>query len=136
MPPDREKIACFDASLARCLTQGAFLSRFYDLFVDSSPEVAEKFKDTDFQRQRRAMGASLYVIVLALEQGEAALLYLEQIARQHSHADLDIRSEMYDVWRDCLLKSVAEFDPLYSAEIEQAWCEAADFAIEFMRERY
>ncbi len=136
MALNRNQIACFDTSLARCLADQAFLTRFYDLFVESSPDIAEKFRDTDFQRQRRAMGASLYVLVLALEQGEAAIIYLNQVALQHSHAKLDVRPEMYDAWRDCLLQSVKEYDPLFSEEIEQAWREAVQFAINFMRERY
>lgn len=130
-----DQIARFDSSLARCLSNQAFLTRFYDLFVQSSPDIAEKFKDTDFQRQRRAMGASLYLLVLAREQGPA-MIYLEQVARQHGREDLDVRPEMYDAWRDCLLQSVKEFDPLFSDDIEQAWRAVADFAIDFMRERY
>ena len=136
MALDRNLIARFDVSLARCLVDQAFLTRFYDLFVESSPAIAEKFRDTDFQRQRRAMAASLYVIVLALERGEAAMLYLNQIARQHSREDLDVPPEMYDAWRECLLQSVKEFDPLFSDEIEQAWREVTEYAIDFMRERY
>lgn len=136
MSIDKEQIARFDASLARCLVEDRFLTRFYELFVASSPEIAEKFSDTDFERQRRAMGASLYVIVLALEQGEAAMIYLDQVAKQHGHGDLDISADMYDVWRDCLLRVVKEYDPMYSDRIEQAWRLAADFAIHFMRERY
>lgn len=133
---DRNQIASFDTSLARCLAEEAFLNRFYELFVASSPAIAEKFRDTDFERQRRAMGASLYVIVLALEQGEAAMIYLDQIAKQHGHEDLDVPPEMYDAWRDCLLESVKEFDPMYSDRIEEAWRMAADFAIDIMRNRY
>ena len=136
MAMDREQIARFDTSLARCLAEQAFLTRFYDLFVESSPDIAEKFRDTDFERQRRAMGASLYVIVLALENGEAAMIYLDQIAKQHGHGDLDVQPEMYDTWRDCLLQSVKEYDPLFSDEIEQAWQAAAEFAIDIMRKRY
>ena len=136
MAMDREQIARFDTSLARCLAEEAFLARFYELFVESSPAIAEKFRHTDFERQRRAMGASLYVIVLALEHGEAAMIYLDQIAKQHSHADLDVPPEMYDAWRDCLLQSVSEFDPMYSDGIEQAWRGAVDFAIDIMRKRY
>lgn len=136
MALDRTQIARFDASLARCLADEAFLTRFYELFVETSPEIAEKFRDTNFERQRRAMGASLYVIVLALEQGEAALIYLEQIAKQHARGDLDVSPGMYDPWRACLLQSVKEYDPMYSDEIEQAWRGAAEFAIDFMRKRY
>ena len=133
---DKNQIARFDTSLARCLAEEAFLTRFYELFVESSPAIAEKFRDTDFERQRRAMGASLYVIVLALEQGEAAMIYLDQIAKQHGHEDLDVPPDMYDTWRDCLLQSVKEYDPMYSDGIEQAWRKATDFAIDIMCKGY
>ncbi len=136
MTLSKEQIARFDTSLARCLAEEAFLTRFYELFVESSPAIAEKFRDTDFERQRRAMGASLYVIVLALEQGKAAMIYLDQVAKQHGHEDLDVPPEMYDAWRDCLLQAVKEYDPMYADGIEQAWRRAADFAIEIMRKRY
>ena len=136
MALDDNQIEQFDSSLGRCLSNQDFLSRFYKLFVESSPAVAEKFRDTDFQRQRRAMAASLYVIVLALEQGDTAMLYLNQIARKHSRDDLDVPPEMYDTWRDCLLQSVKEFDPEFSDEVEQAWLEVTKFAIDFMLERY
>jgi len=136
MTLDRDKIARFDVSLARCLADEGFLTRFYELLVASSPEIAEKFRDTDFQRQRRAMAASLYIIVLALEHGEAAQAYLEQIARQHGREELDIRPEMYDAWRDCLVQAVKEFDPLFNDDKEQIWKDVADFAIGFLRDRY
>ena len=133
---DQDQIACFGGSLGRCLAAPNFIARFYELFVESSPEIAEKFRETDFERQRRAMSSSLYVILLGLEHGEAAIAYLEQVARQHSRRDLDIRPEMYDAWLDCLIRSVKEFDPLFSDSVEGAWRGAMKFGIDFMRERY
>ena len=130
------QVARFDVSLARCLAEPAFLNSFYERLIKTSPDVAAMFQGTDFLRQRRATAASLYLLVLALEQGEGAIEYLDRIARQHSRAELDVRPEMYDAWCDCLLQCASEFDPMFSDDIEQAWRGAADFAIEFMRARY
>jgi hypothetical protein len=43
---------------------------------------------------------------------------------------------LYDVWLECLIEAVKEFDPQYSDEIESLWREAMAFGIEFMQSRY
>lgn len=133
---DRSRIGEFSASLGRCHANPGFITRFYDLFIAASPEAAERFKNTDLERQRRAMSASLYALVLAMEGGQAASLYLDRIARQHGRKELDIRPELYLVWLDCLIQAVEEFDPEYSPETESLWRDAMAFGIEFMQSRY
>jgi len=133
---DRGQIADFGASLGRCHATPGFIARFYELFVAASPEAAEKFKDTDLERQNLAMSSSLYALILVIEGGKAAILYLDKIARQHGREDLDIRPELYDVWLECLIETVSEFDPQYSDEIERLWRDAMAFGVEFMQSRY
>jgi len=126
----------FTDSLARCLARPAFLTRFYRRFIASSDEVADKFRDTDMDKQKAALSASLYLTTLALEGGEAAMAYMDNVARRHAHAHLDIRPELYDTWLECLVATVAEHDPEFSAEVEGAWRDAMQFSIEYMRRRY
>jgi hemoglobin-like flavoprotein len=133
---DPVKIGEFAESLSRCLADGGFLDRFYELFVESSPEIAEKFRETDFERQKQALSSSLYVMVMALERQAPALAYLERIARRHGRQDLDIRPGLYAVWLDCLVRAAKEYDPLFSKETEQLWRESMQFGIEFMQARY
>jgi hemoglobin-like flavoprotein len=133
---DRDRLSDFSDSLGRCQDNPAFISRFYDLFIAASPEAAEKFRDTDFERQRRAMSSSLYALVLAMEGGRAASLYLDRIARQHGRKDLGIRPELYEVWLECLIEAVKECDSQYSDEIERLWRDAMAFGIGFMQSRY
>ena len=133
---DRTQIALFGNSLMRCMAAPEFIADFYDRFVAASPEVAEKFRETDFERQHWAMTSSLYVLVLALEKGEAAIAYLEHIAWQHGRHELDIPPEMYDLWSDCLIRSVKECDPQFSEATEHAWRDAMAFAVDFMKKGY
>ena len=130
------QIADFGASLGRCHANPDFITRFYELFVAASPEAAEKFKDTDLERQSRAMSSSLYALTLIIEGGKAAILYLDKIARQHGRDNLDIHPELYDVWLECLIETVSEFDPQYSDEVERLWRDAMAFGIKFMQSRY
>lgn len=126
----------FTESLGRCLARPAFLSRFYRRFIGSSDEIADKFRDTDMEKQKAALSASLYLAMLAADGGDAAMTYLESVAQRHSRGQLDIRPELYDIWLDCLIETVKEQDPMFSAEVEQGWRETLQFTIGYMRDRY
>lgn len=133
---EQEPVGKFSDSLARCLADPAFLDRFYELFKASSPQVAERLRDTDMARQKRALTSSLWVMVMAMEQGEPALVYLGQVAERHSRRDLDIPPSMYDDWLDSLIRAAGEFDPMFSDSLEEVWRETMRFGIEFMQARY
>jgi len=133
---DESRIEIFSSSLSRCLADDGFLKRFYEHFLGSSPQVAAKFADTDFERQRRALGSSLYVMTMAVERSAPALAYLERIAERHARDELDIEPALYDVWLDCLIRTVGERDPEWSESIEAAWREAMQVGIDLMRSRY
>lgn len=56
---------------------------------------------------------------------------LERIARTHSR--LGISAAHYDRWLDCLIATVAEFDPECDAATELAWRWALAPGITFMK---
>jgi hemoglobin-like flavoprotein len=132
--PDTTSI--FTDSLGRCLAESAFLDRFYDLFINSSPDIAKRFEQTNFEQQKHALSQSLYLMVMAMEGGEAAIEYLDRIARTHDRNNYDVRPELYDVWLECLICAAAETDPQFDEAIERSWRETLKYGIAFMRERY
>jgi hemoglobin-like flavoprotein len=134
---DSDVIRTFDESLQRCNTSPRFLERFYNRFLASSPKVREKFAHTDFVRQRRVLRASFYLIVLAAEdEDEGPQRYLDQLARRHSIKDLDIGSELYDLWLDALLETVRESDPEFGPQVEDAWERMMAVGIRYLCSRY
>lgn len=136
-PGDRGREAeTFNNSLQRCTAAPQFLDAFYRRFLASSPEVAEKFKHTDFARQKLALKGSLWIMMMADQQQEIWRSHIEQIARRHSRSELDIRPELYDLWLDCLMQTVAEFDPQFGPEVEAAWREILGRGIALMKARY
>lgn len=136
--PAQAQIDAFRASLNRCLAEPEFLRHFYEIFVESSPEVREKFKNTDFPRQTRVLADSLYMMAVAaqLERNAEAWAEMDRLARRHDRTGLDIRPGLYDLWLDCLLRAVARHDPEYSREIETAWRETLAVGIEYLRSRH
>jgi hemoglobin-like flavoprotein len=133
---DSERLEAYVGSLTRCLGIPAFLDRFYEVFVGASPEIAEKFKNTNFARQKVALGQSLYLMVMAAEGGEAAVAYLDRIAERHARNALDIRPELYDIWLDALIATARELDSEFDDETEAVWREMIRPGMEIMRSRY
>ena len=132
------QVDTFRASLNRCLASPDFLRRFYELFLESSDEVKEKFRNTDFPRQTRILADSLYMMAVAgqLESDATAWKEMDRLAKRHNHTDLDIRPELYDLWLQCLLKAAAAHDPQYSPETEAAWRETLGVGIRYLSSRY
>ena len=130
------EIELFNDSLERCTRASGFLDRFYELFLASSEEVAQKFKHTDFQKQKRALRVSLYMMMQATEGKAERDAHLEQIAGLHSKSQLDIKPELYELWLDCLIRAVKEFDRLCDSETERAWRNMMRRGIEFMKSKY
>jgi hemoglobin-like flavoprotein len=99
--------------------------------------VREKFANTDFVRQKRALHASLYLILLAAQDtGKDPARYLSEVAERHSARQLDIGAELYDLWLDSLLATVREFDPEFGPAVERSWEDAMAIGIRFLCSRY
>lgn len=136
-PVDEKTIATFDRSLRRCDANPNFLDLFYDTFLASSPKVREKFAHTNFDKQKRLLHASFYLILLASEDPqEGPERYLEHLAARHSARDLDIGAELYDLWLDSLLAVVRECDPEFDETVEAAWERIMGIGIDYMLRRY
>jgi hemoglobin-like flavoprotein len=126
----------FNDSLERCTASPEFLDRFYDLFLASSREVAEKFRHADFPKQKRMLQASLYMMILATDGKAEIHRDLQRIAKRHSRTDLDIRPELYTLWLECLIQAVRECDPQFTPETEAAWRRIMEQGIKFMQSYY
>ena len=127
----------FEDSLRRCNADPDFLDRFYERFLRSSPKVREKFLGTDFVRQKRMLQASLQLLLVAAQDdGKRPTPYLDEVAARHSASQMAIGAELYDLWLDCLLDTVAECDPEHNPEVRAAWEQVMMVGIHYMVTRY
>jgi hemoglobin-like flavoprotein len=130
-------IETFDASLQRCNAHPRFLDLFYERFLASSPKVEAKFANTDFVRQKRALRASLYLLMMAAEDEEdGPERYLKDLARRHGAKDLDIGAEFYDLWLDSLLETVRTCDAEFDPRVEDAWERVMGVGIRYLCSHY
>jgi hemoglobin-like flavoprotein len=129
-------ILLFNDSLERCTAKPGFLECFYDTFMASSKEVAEKFQHTNFQRQTILLKASLYLMMLVVWDRPEGPVHLDRIAAVHSRRGHDIKPELYELWLDCLIHTIQEFDQDFDREVENAWRKVLRPGIDFMKSRY
>nr|WP_264875970.1 globin [Vibrio agarivorans] len=57
---------------------------------------------------------------------------VKSLAKRHKDMNLNIKPEELVAWRESLLVTVANFDPLFDDEIEQAWRSTLELGIEIM----
>lgn len=130
------EIERFSDSLERCLAQDGFLRRFYDLFLNSSPEIRAKFEHTEFNRQRRLLQSSLEFMVMLAYKAPEAQAHFERLASLHDRSHRDIPPRLYALWLECLVAAVREYDTFWTAELEAIWRSAMQPGILRLTSRY
>lgn len=123
-------------SLSRCLADETFLVRFYDRFMASSDEVAAKFVNTNFEKQRGMLARSLKLVALATSGSREGLREIRDRAETHDRRHLDVRPKLYDLWLESIVTTAAEIDPQWTADVEAAWRRLLGFVIQRMASRY
>ena len=129
----------FTESFSRILGKGAynpaFITCFYEIFLDASPVVAEKFAHTDMSAQRTMLHDSLLTMA---DFGRTKVLNprLKQLADIHSRRRQDISPALYDLWLESLVTAVSRYDPDFDEDVALAWRIALAPGICFMRYCY
>ncbi len=120
----KDYVDIFNASFARALQNDSFncdfISRFYDIFVGKSDEVAKLFGDTNMSAQKTMLHDSLHYMVEFFTSAKTGP-HMESIARIHGRRELGISDEMYDLWLESLMEALKEFDPEFNDQVELAW---------------
>lgn len=106
-------------SFYRCRRDGHFVDTFYDLFLSKSPEIAQKFDETDFRVQKLMLRQSLLEMICFDRGIPGTSEEIERLGR--SHRELRITPDMYSMWLDALCEAISKHDPDYTPELEQLW---------------
>ncbi len=134
---DKYTLKTFEKSLMRCSASPTFIDRFYAIFLASSPKVQEKFANTDFIHQKKALRASLNLMLqIAGDKDNGPEHYLKDLAEIHSRRHRNVGADLYDLWLNSLLATVRELDPRCSPEIERAWEKVMSIGIRYLLAHY
>ena len=139
----------FDRSFERCrAADGAadgdvndtalnepFFERFYNRFLASDQRIADAFANTDMARQRKMLEKSFYRLLIFYATNSSDD-YMEQIAERHNRHNLNIAPELYDIWLEKLIETVAEYDPEFDQSVELAWRLTLSTGITYMKFKF
>ncbi len=129
----------FDQSYERvkCIKKNgqSFFDAFYDNFCAASPEIAKHFRNSDMKKQKKMLEKSFYSLFIFYATNNAND-YLRKIAEHHSKAAHNIPPDLYDVWLESLIKTVADYDPQFDLDIELSWRVVLSSGITYMKFKY
>lgn len=115
--------------------QQDFLTRFYETFMERSPNIAAHFAGTDMERQKEMLAQSIHEMV-EFSTTRVASERLRQVALRHNRRERDVAPELYEAWLDSLVATAREFDPTFNDELELAWRVVLAPGIAYMKFRY
>ena len=123
-------------SYGRCLNAGDFVGRFYEIFLQSHPDVAPKFKNTDMPNQKKLLRFGINYLIMFANKDMAGESAINRIASTHAKDQINIPPYLYSYWRASLLKTIREFDYAYSETIGKDWKTVLDLGIAQISGKY
>ena len=96
-----------------------FWDVFYQNFVLEDPRISEFFQNSNIDKQIAMMATALSSMVLnsSSETNSNGLL---RLIEKHNH-ELRIPKDLFEVWADCLLKTLELKDPEFNEPLKQEW---------------
>lgn len=123
-------------SYHRCEQRGGMFDSFYEILFAKSPEILPKFLNTDMERQKQNLTASVLMAIRLASGDHVARQYVQELAASHSRDRHDIKPWLYSLWLDALCQAVQKYDPRFTPELELQWRKAMHPAIELMTSAY
>jgi len=110
--------------------------KFYSIFLDADPRIRPLFKNTDFEKQKGLLLHGIFVLLQFADGKAVGELAVDRLGESHSRKKMNIMPDMYPIWVDCLMKTMAEKDPKFSPALEAKWRVALQKGIDVMMKKY
>lgn len=124
-------------SYGRCLREKNFIERFYEIFLDSHPEIRPMFANTDFQKQRMALRRGISAAITHASGSALSRSTMDQMAHAHSRrGHAPVRPDLYPHWVDSLVQAVKETDPEITPALEQRWRQGMQIVVDDFSRHY
>lgn len=111
----------FSQSLERCAKSENFIPAFYEKFLATSEEIANKFQSTNFELQNQMLLQSLRLSASASAGDPDSLKELRARAESHNRYHLNIKPGLYDDWLKAAIETAEVFDEAWDLDIKEAW---------------
>lgn len=129
--PDSDRVF---QSYGRCCNSEQFFIDFYDRFMNSSPAIRDRFKNTDMPAQRHLLRNGIMQLVLFARGLPPTKL--RALGESHSRRHLNIDPQWYGNWIDALMATLGQYDPHFDADMELAWRRTIQQGVDIILDAY
>ncbi len=126
----------FLQSVERCSAAEGFIPAFYERFLDSSEEIRDKFRLTNFEKQNKMLLRSIQLCAGATAGDPEALHEITERATTHDRHHLNIEPRLYDGWLAAIIETARDFDKQWNDSIESSWRRILGFVVQHMTRQY
>ena len=121
-------------SYGRCCASEGFFDSFYRYFLASSPQIRDRFTNTDMPAQKQLLRhVTLNLVMYARGMPDTKL---RALGVTHARDGFNIRPELYDLWLVSLQQAIGDHDKACNADILQAWREVLSKGINVIKSEY
>ncbi len=112
----------FNNSFQRAIAPDSnkFYGRFYEILIAADPQIAELFTKIDIDRQIVMLKQSM-TLVISFSATLKPSSEMKKMAKLHGKDKLNIPAGYYDIWLNCMIETLEEFDPKFDEYIETSW---------------
>lgn len=121
-------------SYGRCCASEGFFDSFYRYFLASSPQIRDRFTNTDMAAQKHLLRHGILNLVMYARGMPDTKL--RALGVTHARDGFNIRPELYDLWLDSLQQAIGDHDKACNADILQAWREVLSKGINVIKSEY
>ena len=123
-------------SFARCMIKGDIVGRFYEIFLDSHPDIKPRFAQTDFDSQKHLLRQSVNLAMMFASDNQVGKNGIKRIRQSHSKSGLNIPPDLYPYWKKSFIQAASELDQEFSDELNRQWDSVLQKTIDFIIEGY
>jgi len=124
-------------SFNRMEATGDFAATFYEQFLDSSPDIAPYFVNTNFSKQRKLLRGSVYMMVTRDVSDPKMRVQLDRVALSHSRRGAwPIPPRFYWFWLNSLCATVKALDPEWTPILDKRWRERMQDGIQVITSQF
>ena len=121
-------------SYGRCCASDGFFDSFYRYFLASSPQIRDRFTNTDMPAQKHLLRHGILNLVMYARGMPDTKL--RALGVTHARDGFNIRPELYDLWLVSLQQAIGDHDKACNADILQAWREVLSKGINVIKSEY
>jgi hemoglobin-like flavoprotein len=132
-----ESYSDVQASYGRCSRKKGFITRFYQLLLDSDPRMEPMFAHTDWTQQNKALRRGISIALTYAGGSKIVERPLKEMAEVHARkGSVPVDPVLYAFWRQSLIQAVREHDSNLTPDLEKRWDSALRKTTDFFVERY